>query len=98
MSTERGRTYEFRVSAKNNIDYGERAQATVKTPDGGMFKCWKKITTQGFKAFFLLFFKVICLSSVNRLIARYFFQNYYSRILSEVIKVVQYNSCFMHNK
>jgi hypothetical protein len=32
---DRGTTYEFRVSAKNGVDYGERAVATIKTPEGG---------------------------------------------------------------
>lgn len=34
---DRGTTYEFRVSAKNNVDYGERAVDTIRTPDGGKF-------------------------------------------------------------
>lgn len=32
---DRGTTYEFRVSGKNDVDYGERTVATIKTPDGG---------------------------------------------------------------
>ena len=35
LCADRGTTYEFRVSAKNDVDYGERAVATIKTPDGG---------------------------------------------------------------
>ena len=31
---ERGVTYEFRVSAKNSVDYGEEAVETIRTPDG----------------------------------------------------------------
>ncbi|XP_064626984.1 tyrosine-protein phosphatase Lar-like isoform X3 [Lineus longissimus] len=31
---DRGVTYEFRVAAKNTVDYGEDAVATLKTPDG----------------------------------------------------------------
>ncbi|XP_052776376.1 tyrosine-protein phosphatase Lar-like isoform X3 [Mya arenaria] len=31
---ERGQTYEFRVLAKNDIDYGERAVVELVTPDG----------------------------------------------------------------
>ncbi|XP_070195997.1 tyrosine-protein phosphatase Lar-like isoform X3 [Littorina saxatilis] len=31
---DRGTTYEFRVSGKNDVDYGERTVATIKTPDG----------------------------------------------------------------
>ncbi|XP_055886068.1 tyrosine-protein phosphatase Lar-like isoform X5 [Biomphalaria glabrata] len=30
----KGITYEFRVSARNDVDYGERAVATLVTPDG----------------------------------------------------------------
>ncbi|KAK3755490.1 hypothetical protein RRG08_063566, partial [Elysia crispata] len=33
-SLDRGRKYEFRVSASNEVDFGERAQAHIKTPDG----------------------------------------------------------------
>lgn len=31
---DRGATYEFRVAARNQVDYGERAVDTIKTPDG----------------------------------------------------------------
>ncbi|XP_076462562.1 LOW QUALITY PROTEIN: tyrosine-protein phosphatase Lar-like [Babylonia areolata] len=31
---DRGTTYEFRVSAKNGVDYGERAVVTIETPEG----------------------------------------------------------------
>ncbi|KAL8616015.1 hypothetical protein ACOMHN_014977 [Nucella lapillus] len=31
---DRGITYEFRVSAKNGVDYGERAVVTIATPEG----------------------------------------------------------------
>lgn len=34
-SLDKGTTYEFRVSAKNDVDYGERAVENIKTPDGG---------------------------------------------------------------
>lgn len=33
--TDKGTTYEFRVSAKNDVDYGERAVVSLTTPDGG---------------------------------------------------------------
>ncbi len=32
--TEMGSTYEFRVSAKNAVDFGEVARQTIRTPDG----------------------------------------------------------------
>ncbi|XP_052827297.1 receptor-type tyrosine-protein phosphatase S isoform X7 [Octopus bimaculoides] len=31
---DKGATYEFRVAARNQVDYGERAVDTIKTPDG----------------------------------------------------------------
>ncbi|KAK3612593.1 hypothetical protein CHS0354_042101 [Potamilus streckersoni] len=31
---DRGATYEFRVLARNQVDYGERAVTTIETPDG----------------------------------------------------------------
>jgi len=34
LLTERGVTYEFRVSALNSVDYGEEAVGTIRTPDG----------------------------------------------------------------
>ena len=42
LSTDRGTTYEFRVSGKNDVDYGERAVTAIKTPDGGLRcdPCW----------------------------------------------------------
>lgn len=35
LSLEKGSIYEFRVSAKNAVDFGQRAVKTVSTPDGG---------------------------------------------------------------
>ena len=32
--SDKGATYEFRISAKNNVDYGEQAVKTIRTPDG----------------------------------------------------------------
>ena len=31
---EMGATYEFRISAKNAVDFGEQAVETIRTPDG----------------------------------------------------------------
>lgn len=31
---DRGRKYEFRVSAQNSVDFGERATTAIRTPDG----------------------------------------------------------------
>jgi len=35
--TERGADYEFRLSAKNLVDYGETSVQALRTPDGS--KC-----------------------------------------------------------
>lgn len=32
--TEMGATYEFRIAAKNAVDFGEQAVETIRTPDG----------------------------------------------------------------
>ena len=32
---ERGADYEFRLAARNSIDYGETTTAIYRTPDGG---------------------------------------------------------------
>ncbi len=32
-----GATYEFRISAKNAVDFGEQAVETIRTPDGSEF-------------------------------------------------------------
>lgn len=37
VCADKGTTYEFRVSAKNEVDYGERAVVTIITPDGGTY-------------------------------------------------------------
>lgn len=34
LCSERGVEYEFRVAAKNVVDYGEAAVETIRTPDG----------------------------------------------------------------
>lgn len=34
---ERGAEYEFRLAAKNDVDYGEVAVETITTPDGSEF-------------------------------------------------------------
>ena len=35
---ERGADYEFRLSAKNLVDYGQTAVQTLRTPDGSKSK------------------------------------------------------------
>ena len=35
LFTDRGMEYEFQVSAKNAIDFGTPAVATIHTPEGG---------------------------------------------------------------
>lgn len=35
--SDKGARYEFRVLAKNEIDYGERAVVVIDTPDGGLY-------------------------------------------------------------
>ena len=35
LFSDKGATYEFRVQAKNEVGYGERASSTIATPDGG---------------------------------------------------------------
>ena len=37
LFTDKGATYEFRVLARNEIDYGERAVTRIDTPDGGLY-------------------------------------------------------------
>ncbi|XP_025110641.1 receptor-type tyrosine-protein phosphatase S-like isoform X6 [Pomacea canaliculata] len=44
---DRGTTYEFRVSAKNNVDYGERAVDTIRTPDGAPSGAPQNFTATG---------------------------------------------------
>ncbi|XP_076439826.1 receptor-type tyrosine-protein phosphatase delta-like isoform X2 [Babylonia areolata] len=44
---DRGTTYEFRVSARNDVDYGERAVATIKTPDGAPSGAPQNFTATG---------------------------------------------------
>lgn len=34
MISERGVEYEFRISAKNSVDFGDVALETITTPDG----------------------------------------------------------------
>jgi len=36
--TERGADYEFRLSAKNLIDYGETSVQALRTPDGSKYR------------------------------------------------------------
>lgn len=39
--TERGVEYEFRVSAKNSVDYGEPSSEKLTTPEGSeLFSCF----------------------------------------------------------
>ena len=35
LTIERGVEYEFRVAAKNHVDFGESAFEVIQTPDGG---------------------------------------------------------------
>ncbi|CAL1538075.1 unnamed protein product [Lymnaea stagnalis] len=44
---DKGITYEFRVSAKNEIDYGERAVSTITTPDGAPSGAPQNFTATG---------------------------------------------------
>ncbi|GFN98457.1 tyrosine-protein phosphatase lar [Plakobranchus ocellatus] len=44
---DRGVTYEFRLSAKNEVDYGERETATIKTPDGVPSGAPQNLTAEG---------------------------------------------------
>ena len=37
IAAERGVDYEFRISAKNSVDYGDPATDIIKTPEGSMF-------------------------------------------------------------
>ena len=37
LFTDKGATYEFRVLARNEIDYGERSVTRIDTPDGGWY-------------------------------------------------------------
>ena len=39
LFSDKGARYEFRVLAKNEIDYGERAVTIIDTPDGGWYFC-----------------------------------------------------------
>ena len=34
MFTEKGALYEFRIAAKNDVDYGEEGVERIWTPDG----------------------------------------------------------------
>ena len=38
LLSERGVEYEFRISARNAVDYGEQAVETVRTPDGSKWQ------------------------------------------------------------
>ncbi|BFZ00058.1 hypothetical protein BsWGS_03097 [Bradybaena similaris] len=44
---DKGTTYEFRVSAKNEVDYGERAVVTIITPDGAPSGAPQNFTATG---------------------------------------------------
>ncbi|XP_067679322.1 tyrosine-protein phosphatase Lar-like isoform X10 [Haliotis asinina] len=46
-SLDKGTTYEFRVSAKNDVDYGERAVENIKTPDGAPAGAPQNFTATG---------------------------------------------------
>ncbi|BFZ17029.1 hypothetical protein BsWGS_20067 [Bradybaena similaris] len=46
-SLDKGTTYEFRVSAKNTVDYGERAVAGITTPDGAPSGAPQNFTATG---------------------------------------------------
>ncbi|XP_041360358.1 tyrosine-protein phosphatase Lar-like isoform X2 [Gigantopelta aegis] len=46
-SLDKGTTYEFRVSAKNDVDYGERNVQTIKTPDGAPAGAPQNFTATG---------------------------------------------------
>ena len=39
-----GVTYEFRISAKNAVDFGEQAVETINTPDGSELLNLKRFT------------------------------------------------------
>jgi hypothetical protein len=45
LCTERGAEYEFRLSAKNTVDYGEAATSTIRTPDGSESRDFSGQTT-----------------------------------------------------
>jgi len=38
LISERGVVYKFELSARNDIDYGDVAEQTIRTPDGS--KCF----------------------------------------------------------